>query len=91
MKSGKWIWCAGQDVHGCNVAAKFRREFGEAAQVDEVCIADDCAAFGLAEGFGESDDRDCADRDHVREDEPRADRGQLVHIAYEQDMPAISA
>jgi hypothetical protein len=27
MKSAKWIWCAGQDVCGYNVAARFRREF----------------------------------------------------------------
>jgi alpha-L-rhamnosidase len=27
MKSAKWIWCAGQDVRGYNVAARFRREF----------------------------------------------------------------
>ena len=27
MKSAKWIWCAGQDVRGYNVTARFRREF----------------------------------------------------------------
>jgi alpha-L-rhamnosidase len=37
MKSGRWIWCAGQDVHGYNMAAKFRREF----------VADDSAVGEL--------------------------------------------
>lgn len=27
MKLAKWIWCAGQEVSGYNVAARFRREF----------------------------------------------------------------
>ncbi|MCF7816461.1 MAG: family 78 glycoside hydrolase catalytic domain [Kiritimatiellales bacterium] len=27
MKKAKWIWCAGQDVHGYNQAALFKKEF----------------------------------------------------------------
>ena len=57
--------------------------------IDPVGADDDPARRRLPEDFGEAHDRQGPGPDDVRQDLPRADRRQLVDVAYDQERRVV--